>query len=56
MFYKKEYFYTLFYKYWEVEIKDTDYNTYRWCRNLNWRSIKVKEQLIILNKNKNSLL
>lgn len=35
-----------------VSLLDTDYNTFRGCRNLRDRNIKVKEQLYILEKNK----
>lgn len=37
-------------KYGEVELMEQDYNTYRGSRNLNNRSIKVKEMLWILHK------
>ena len=38
-------------KYGKVELLQQDYNTYRGCRNLHDRSIKVKELLWVLEKN-----
>lgn len=37
-------------KYGKVSLLEKDYNTYRGCRNLNGRPIKVKELLWILEK------
>ena len=37
-------------KYGKVSLLQQDYNTYRGCRNLNSRSIKVKELLWIIEK------
>lgn len=38
-------------KYWKVTIKKEKYNTYKWSRNLKWRSKHVSELLWILKKN-----
>ncbi len=43
-------FKTICESYWTLEIMTCDYNTYRWSRNLSWRSNKVMEILWIIKK------